>query len=413
MPLCDENLQEAIDRKGSNLKLETVLDALRAIVAGLLEIKDLVHRDLKPANVLHHEGRWKLADFGIAKFVEDSTSLQSLRSSRTPRYAAPEQWRLERPTHATDVYALGCVFYALTTGSPPFCGTYDELREAHLKTVPTPVTTCPPRLATFASLMLRKLPEARPTLTRCRDVFDEDFVSTSMLTPAQHALSQAATEVEQQAAREDAERIAREKEIERRRALAYDAVADLKALIGNIDNEIQHQYEHAQHDHNGQLEFGLARFGLKREPQYIGESWWHRDDLRPHVQALDWDIIVSSIISVTTMRGAPSNNYEWSASLVCADRNDGMSFRWYEVAFFSAIARTGREPDEPFALECHDKDFFQALSPAIHTISVAYGPLAIDGEDQADFSERWLSLVARAATGKLQQPQSMPVREFQ
>lgn len=35
--------------------------------------------------------------------------------------------------------------------------------------------------------MLRKLPEARPTLTRCSSVFDGDFVNIRMLTPAQHA----------------------------------------------------------------------------------------------------------------------------------------------------------------------------------------------------------------------------------
>jgi len=54
-----------------------------------------------------HESVWKIADFGIAKFVEDSTSLETLRNSLTPAYAAPEQWQLQRPTSATDIYSVG------------------------------------------------------------------------------------------------------------------------------------------------------------------------------------------------------------------------------------------------------------------------------------------------------------------
>ncbi|MDM3788590.1 protein kinase, partial [Proteus mirabilis] len=77
------------------------------------EVGDIVHRDLKPGNILRHEERWKIADFGIAKFVEDSTSLETLREALTPSYAAPEQWLGQRPTSATDIYALGCIIHAL------------------------------------------------------------------------------------------------------------------------------------------------------------------------------------------------------------------------------------------------------------------------------------------------------------
>jgi len=45
---------------------------------------DLVHRDLKPSNILYHEGVWKLADFGIARFVEESTSANTLKKCLTP-----------------------------------------------------------------------------------------------------------------------------------------------------------------------------------------------------------------------------------------------------------------------------------------------------------------------------------------
>jgi len=49
------------------------------ILSGLLEVPELIHRDLKPANVLFHENKWKVADFGIAKFVEESIRLEGQR----------------------------------------------------------------------------------------------------------------------------------------------------------------------------------------------------------------------------------------------------------------------------------------------------------------------------------------------
>ena len=413
MPRCEKNLQDVIDIEGGAVGLDIALEALRAIVAGLLEVRDIVHRDLKPANVLYHEGRWKLADFGIAKFVEDSTSLETLRASLTPLYAAPEQWRLERSTAATDVYALGCILYALTTGEPPFSGTFDQLRDAHLHTVPASIATCPLRLATFASLMLRKPPEARPTLSRCRDIFAEDHLETKSLSPARHALNQVASLVEERTAREDAERTQREEARKRRRELVDTAIADLKAIVAKINAEIKHTYERAKLGSNGFLEFGAARFGLSRKPEPTDEFWWHRSDLPALVRSLGWDIAASAIIAVTTTPNGHGREYTWSASLIYADRKDGNGHRWYEVAFFtSAFSRNSGRRDEPYALELHEQDFFQALSPAMHTVAIAYGPIPIDGEDESDFIERWLERIAKAAAGQLERPNSMPVRAF-
>lgn len=50
----------------------------------LSELPDIVHRDLKPQNVLFHSGRWKVADFGIARFVEETTSVRTLKDCLSP-----------------------------------------------------------------------------------------------------------------------------------------------------------------------------------------------------------------------------------------------------------------------------------------------------------------------------------------
>ena len=123
MPVCDCSLQDEINKTGLGIDPEKTCEIIKSILAGLIEVGDITHRDLKPANILFHEGEWKIADFGIAKFVADSTSLETLRDSLTPAYAAPEQWRGERPTSAADIYSVGMIAYALIDGSPPFSGS--------------------------------------------------------------------------------------------------------------------------------------------------------------------------------------------------------------------------------------------------------------------------------------------------
>jgi serine/threonine protein kinase len=119
MPQAERSLADELGTRGMLSSAEAT-DILRQIAEGLKEVEGLIHRDLKPGNVLYHDGRWKIADFGIARFVEDATSTNTVRGFLSAPYAAPEQWTGERATHATDVYALSCVAYVLLRGEPPF-----------------------------------------------------------------------------------------------------------------------------------------------------------------------------------------------------------------------------------------------------------------------------------------------------
>ncbi|MDZ7714687.1 MAG: serine/threonine-protein kinase [Balneolaceae bacterium] len=103
-------------------KLELFTDVLQAVRHAHENL--VIHRDLKPENILVDEsGNIKILDFGISKLLEnsDDTSLTKTGARLlTPRYAAPEQVRQENITTATDLYALGIVFYELIAGGHPF-----------------------------------------------------------------------------------------------------------------------------------------------------------------------------------------------------------------------------------------------------------------------------------------------------
>ncbi len=84
----------------------------------------VVHRDIKPENILlDKKGRVKIADFGIAKILGNTTEVDLTGTQSaigTPHYMAPEQ--MEKPTtvdHRADIFSLGVVFYEMLTGELP------------------------------------------------------------------------------------------------------------------------------------------------------------------------------------------------------------------------------------------------------------------------------------------------------
>jgi serine/threonine protein kinase len=113
------------------LRPDVAAAATRQVVLALQQahLRGVVHRDLKPQNVLleapcarEEVPALRVADFGIAKIqgtlADGMTRVGAFVG--TPEFAAPEQFMGRPPTAATDLYAVGALFYALLLGRPAF-----------------------------------------------------------------------------------------------------------------------------------------------------------------------------------------------------------------------------------------------------------------------------------------------------
>jgi serine/threonine-protein kinase len=116
-----------LDREGQ-LPIEDALQITSEVADALAYANGLqvVHRDIKPENILISGGHAVVADFGIAKAVTVAGGDRLTETGLvvgTPAYMSPEQATgAVRIDGRSDVYALGCVFYHMIVGEPPFTG---------------------------------------------------------------------------------------------------------------------------------------------------------------------------------------------------------------------------------------------------------------------------------------------------
>jgi serine/threonine protein kinase len=131
-----DSLREMVRREGLLEAKEACRLCLQALGGlGTVHRARIVHSDIKPQNILiDQEGRARLTDFGLARFLEETTSISvQERVVGSPHFMAPEQWRGEKLTAAADLYAMGLVLYFSLTGRLPYEGeTHVALMYKHL-----------------------------------------------------------------------------------------------------------------------------------------------------------------------------------------------------------------------------------------------------------------------------------------
>jgi serine/threonine protein kinase len=128
--LAGGSLRDVLARRGKLSLYQTIAFIEQAAAAlDYAHAYNIIHRDLKPANfLLHADGRLVLADFGIARIMQDnsrgaeSTLTGTGKFLGTPEYMAPEMILGENIDHRADIYELGIVLFQMLSGTTPFKG---------------------------------------------------------------------------------------------------------------------------------------------------------------------------------------------------------------------------------------------------------------------------------------------------
>ena len=176
-----ESLSATLKRTGALPWAEATAYARRMAEAlATAHDKGIIHRDIKPDNVFVSPGppaAIKFVDFGIAKLFGEFHAGQRSRTQTgtvmgTPLYMSPEQCRgAGAVDYRTDIYSLGCVFFEMLCGRPPF--QYEgagELVVAHLTQTPPRARDenpqVPEEVNAIVASMLSKIPAERPQTMR-------------------------------------------------------------------------------------------------------------------------------------------------------------------------------------------------------------------------------------------------------
>lgn len=165
-------------QEGGPLGAAQACDFMRQAGLGLQHAHErcLVHRDVKPSNLLvtpvsrtngvPRAGTGavvKLLDLGLARWHTDDSAVEVSPGMGSPHFIAPEQAKDANQTDIrSDLYSLGCTFFYVLTGRPPFEGPLNHVLLAHVKQEPPRVTSVRPGIASTIDDVIQRLMQKDP-----------------------------------------------------------------------------------------------------------------------------------------------------------------------------------------------------------------------------------------------------------
>uniref|UniRef100_A0A3P9N1A1 Tyrosine-protein kinase n=1 Tax=Poecilia reticulata TaxID=8081 RepID=A0A3P9N1A1_POERE len=171
-------------QEGSNLPTNTLIDMSSQVADGMafIERKNYIHRDLRAANILvSHELICKIADFGLARLIEDNEYTAREGAKFPIKWTAPEAINYGTFSIKSDVWSFGILLTEIVTyGRIPYPGMSNPEVIQNLERgyrMPAP-ENCPEELYDIMKECWRERPEDRPTFDFLKHLLEDFFTAT-------------------------------------------------------------------------------------------------------------------------------------------------------------------------------------------------------------------------------------------
>ncbi len=254
------NLAELLRKQiqaNADIPLNRAIEMMIDIAQGARAINaKMIHRDIKPDNILVAGNKLKIGDFGISKFVDESTRTKTFKGSQHIAYMAPEGWLFEANTFKIDVYSVGLVYYQILTLTHPLLdkvkdpGNFLEWEKAHLYEPCPDVRSArkdvPIGIAQLVTRMVSKRPQDRPSWDDVLSFLSEPNSSDTAPHPSVAAAVEAALARRKKEEGRHLSALQQQSERERQVNLYAHSCEMLLASLKTVIEQFNRQFQHGQ-----------------------------------------------------------------------------------------------------------------------------------------------------------------------
>jgi len=272
-------------------------------------------------------------------------------------------------------------------------------QQEHQFAASPPISCSDPRLSGLINLMMRKPTAGRPSLTRVISLLNTMIAQPiASLSAGANILAAAGAKI---AAKEQAEQAAEQElktRINERNQLLNHGLDILRQCAETLWSKISDSASTAQRTGTGKSQFSCTFGQASLKMDFSNLDYAFNDGFEFPMSK--WNMLARGSMIISQA----NSKVEWPSDLWYGKQPGSEDYRWYELLYWAPMTGIaglfkGISPK--------DVDF--ALSRTMHDVAVAYGPVAIDDENESDFHERCLLVLARAATGDLRNPSSLPL----